>query len=216
MLYRRNSIIVDDGLNAVTRPAAWHVEPAVRTAFSTSRTSVQPASARWYAMLQPVIPPPITTTRAWSTLMDRHDTSVAGGGSGVGEVARGRYEVPVVARLMEVEPDDPERPGGAQLAVGAGAEERPLRGAAGPDDELAHAAEAVLVPGRALWREPLIVVLVTVHDHVGAGGVEGAPEGVRRPGVAVDARAESRVVPDCEGAQGGRRLEVGGEPSTLV
>ena len=38
---------VDDGLNAVTRPAAWQVEPAVSCAFSTRRTSVQPASARW-------------------------------------------------------------------------------------------------------------------------------------------------------------------------
>src|SRR3954452_19093350 len=208
--------MVEEGLNAVTRPAAWHVEPAVRTAFSMKRTSVQPASARWYATLQPVIPPPITTTRAWSTLMDRHDTSVAVPGSGVGEVARRRNEVPVVARLMEVEPDDPERPGGAQLAVGAGAEERPLRGAAGPDDELAHPAEAVLVPGRVLWREPLIVVLVTVDDHVGAGGVEGAPEGVRIAGVPVQTRAEPRMVPDGERAQGGRRLEVSGEPSTLV
>ncbi len=39
--------MVDDGLNAVTSPAAWQVEPAVSWAFSTSRTSVQPASARW-------------------------------------------------------------------------------------------------------------------------------------------------------------------------
>src|SRR3954452_21308166 len=147
--------------------------------------------------------------------MDGHDTSVTGAGSGVGEVARSRDEMPVVARLVKVEPDDPEGARGAQLAVGAGNEERPLLGAAGPYDELAHPAEAVLATGRVLWREPLIVVLVTVDDHVRAGGIERTPEGVGRPGIAMDARAEPRVVPDRERAHGGRRLEVRGEPSTL-
>src|SRR3954471_9971311 len=136
--------MVEEGLNAVTRPAAWHVEPAVRTAFSMRRTSVQPASARWYATLQPVIPPPITTTRAWSTLMDRHDTSVARPGSGVAEVAARRYELPVVARSVAVEPEDPEGPRGAKLAVRAAGDERTLLGAAGPHDELTDAAVSVL------------------------------------------------------------------------
>ena len=36
MLYRRNAIIVDDGLKAVTRPAAMFVEPDVSWCFSTS------------------------------------------------------------------------------------------------------------------------------------------------------------------------------------
>src|SRR4051794_6198235 len=153
--------MVDDGLNAVTRPAAWHVEPAVRTAFSTSRTSVQPARARWYATLQPVIPPPITTIRAWSTLMDRHDTSVAGPGSGIAEVVARRHEVPVVARCVEVESDDAEGAGGPKLAVRTAGEERPLLSAAGPHDELPDPAVAVLMPGRILWGEPLVVVIVT-------------------------------------------------------
>ena len=69
MLYWRNAIIVDDGLNAVTTPIAWQVEPAVSWAFSTRRTSCSPARARWYATLHPVIPPPMTTIRAWSTLL---------------------------------------------------------------------------------------------------------------------------------------------------
>src|SRR4051812_15441851 len=169
-------IIVDEGLNPVRRRAAWHVEPAVRTAFSTSRTSVQPASARWYATLQPVIPPPITTTRAWSTLMDRHDTSVAGRGSGVAEVAARRYEIPVIARSVEVEPDDPEGPRGAKLAVRAAGDERTLLGAAGPHDELTDATLAVLMPARVLWRESLVVVIVAVDDEVRTGRVERTPE----------------------------------------
>src|SRR4029079_6821631 len=126
--------MVDDGLNAVTRPAAWHVDPAVRTAFSTSRTSVQPARAKWYATLQPVMPPPITTTRAWSALMGRNDTSVAGRSPGVGEPTGGRDEPPVVAALMEVEPDDPERPRRTQLAVGPPDHERTQLGAARAHD----------------------------------------------------------------------------------
>src|SRR4051812_7660247 len=196
-------IIVDEGLNPVRRRAAWHVEPAVRTAFSTSRTSVQPARARWYATLQPVIPPPITTTRAWSTLMDRHDTSVAGRGSGVAEVAARRDEVPVVACFVEAESDDPEAPCGAKLAVRTAVEERPLLGAAGPHDELPDPAVAVLMPGRILRREPLVVVIVAVHDQVRAGRIERLPEGLDRLGIAVDAGAEPRVVPDRERAQGG-------------
>src|ERR1700692_2076548 len=67
MLYRRNRIIVGDGLNWVTRPAAWQVDPLVSSSFSTSNVSRQPAFARWYATLAPVIPPPTTTARARST-----------------------------------------------------------------------------------------------------------------------------------------------------
>ncbi len=39
--------MVGDGLNIVTRPAAWQVEPLVSSPFSSSMTSLQPASARW-------------------------------------------------------------------------------------------------------------------------------------------------------------------------
>jgi len=42
-----DAIIVEDGLNAVTRPAAMFVEPEVSWCFSRRRTSFQPASARW-------------------------------------------------------------------------------------------------------------------------------------------------------------------------
>ena len=47
MEYRRNRIIVGDGLNIVTSPAAWQVEPLVRSPFSSKTMSVQPAFARW-------------------------------------------------------------------------------------------------------------------------------------------------------------------------
>src|ERR1700692_3267170 len=67
MLYRRNRIIVGDGLNWVTRPAAWQVDPLVSSSFSTSNVSRQPAFARWYATLAPVMPPPTTTACARST-----------------------------------------------------------------------------------------------------------------------------------------------------
>ena len=53
--------IVGDGLNIVTSPAAWAVDPLVSSPFSIRSTSVQPARARCRATLQPVTPPPITT-----------------------------------------------------------------------------------------------------------------------------------------------------------
>src|SRR5467141_2927085 len=71
MLYRRNLIIVGEGLNCVTRPAAWHVDPLVSSPFSTRCTSRTPALARWYATLQPVMPPPMTTAPAWIVLLIR-------------------------------------------------------------------------------------------------------------------------------------------------
>jgi hypothetical protein len=46
-------------------PAACQVEPEVSSSRSTSTTSSQPSFTRWYSVLQPTTPPPITTTRAW-------------------------------------------------------------------------------------------------------------------------------------------------------
>jgi hypothetical protein len=66
-LYRRKRSMVEDGLNCVTSPAAWCVEPLVSSPLSSRRTSSQPALARWYATLQPAMPPPTTTTSARST-----------------------------------------------------------------------------------------------------------------------------------------------------
>src|SRR3954452_6299211 len=187
MLYLRNAIIVDDGLNAVTSPAAWHVEPAVRTAFSTRSTSVQPAGARWQTPLQPVIPPPMTTTRACSALMARNDTSVAGrGGPRVGEAAGRGVELPVVARRVKVEFDDAERPRGPELAVRPDRPEVAYLGAASPDHELADPARPILVAIGVLWRETFVVVVVAVDDEVGARVVERLPERVDRAIVAME------------------------------
>src|SRR5438093_7502282 len=66
--YRRNRIIVGEGLNIVTSPTAWLVDPLVSSPFSSTRTSVRPAFTRCRATLQPVIPPPMTTTLARSTV----------------------------------------------------------------------------------------------------------------------------------------------------
>src|SRR4029077_14805874 len=161
------------------------------------------------------MPPPITTTRAWSTLMGRNDTSVAGRSAGVGEFAGGRDESPVVAPLMEVEPDDPERPRRSKLAVRPADHERTQFGAARAHDEFPDPARAVLVPCRVLWREPLVVVVVAVDDEVRAGRVQGTPERLDRAGIAVESGTESRVMPDRERAQRGRRLQICRQPSTL-
>ena len=44
-----------------TRPAEWNVEPEVSSARSTRTMSVQPRSARWYAIDVPPTPPPMMT-----------------------------------------------------------------------------------------------------------------------------------------------------------
>src|SRR5882672_7469457 len=49
-----------------TSPAECQVDPDVRSYCSTS-TTFQPSRARWYAMLAPPTPPPITT--AWASLL---------------------------------------------------------------------------------------------------------------------------------------------------
>ena len=49
-------------------PAEWNVEPDVSSARSTRTTSVQPRSARWYAIDVPPTPPPMITARAWSAI----------------------------------------------------------------------------------------------------------------------------------------------------
>ena len=50
-------------------------------------------------------------------------------------------------------------------------------GAAGADDELAHAAGGVGAAVGRLRREPLVDVVVAVQHDVRAGVVEGGPEG---------------------------------------
>ena len=57
-------MIVGEVWKCVTIPAACHVDPLVSSPLSRSSTSVQPFRARWYAMLQPAMPPPTITTRA--------------------------------------------------------------------------------------------------------------------------------------------------------
>src|SRR5256885_4884452 len=72
MLYLRKRIIVGEGLNCVTSPAAWQVDPLVSSSFSSSTTSRQPALARWYTTLVPVMPPPMTTARACSIAVESY------------------------------------------------------------------------------------------------------------------------------------------------
>src|SRR5271154_6031325 len=50
-------------LNSGRSPAACQVEPAVSSARSSRTASVQPFKAKWYSVLTPTTPPPITTTR---------------------------------------------------------------------------------------------------------------------------------------------------------
>ena len=53
-------------LDKISPLTACHVEPAVSSVFSSNITSFIPALARWYAILVPTAPPPITTVSAVS------------------------------------------------------------------------------------------------------------------------------------------------------
>jgi hypothetical protein len=64
-VYLRSSVEVSDvEPNVTISPAACQVVPEVRRSRSSTTTSFQPAWARWYATEQPMMPPPMTTTRA--------------------------------------------------------------------------------------------------------------------------------------------------------
>src|SRR5258708_4651802 len=56
-------------LNSGRSPAACQVEPAASSERSMSTTSDQPFFARWYSVLTPTAPPPITTTRACGLIL---------------------------------------------------------------------------------------------------------------------------------------------------
>ena len=86
---------------------------------------------------------------------------------------------------------------------------------AGSHDELTHAARRIGPAGRILWCESLVVVIVTVEDHVRAGRVQVSPERVVRRLVAVLPGREARMMPVRERAC--RRVggEVGSQPALL-
>src|ERR1700704_5358269 len=77
-----------------TRPAEWKVDPLVSSPRSSTSTSRQPATARWYAMLQPATPPPMMTTRTGSM----GGGSLSGGEATVDDQLRARHERRFVAR----------------------------------------------------------------------------------------------------------------------
>ena len=63
-IYFCNCPTVQPMLNSGSNPAACQVEPAVISVRSISTTSDQPNLTRWYNVLTPTTPPPMTTTRA--------------------------------------------------------------------------------------------------------------------------------------------------------
>ena len=64
-VYLRSSVEVSEvEPNVTIRPAACQVVPDVSWSRSSSTVSVHPRWPRWYAIDVPMMPPPITTTRA--------------------------------------------------------------------------------------------------------------------------------------------------------
>jgi len=125
------------------------------------------------------------------------------------------HEAPPVAARLEGEPQDPERAGRADLAVGRRRAERQPWCAAGADHELADAVDGIMVAEWVLRGEALVVVIVAVEHQVGTGGVERVPERTDGPGLAFVAGGEPWVVPEGEGAAGRVGSQVGPEPGRL-
>jgi hypothetical protein len=142
---------------------------------------------------------------------------VTGAATGIRErVALRRHELPVVAAGPEGQLDDPVDVRGADLAVRLDRPEAVRLGAAGSHHELANPERRIGRTRRRLRSEPLVLVVVTVEDHVGTAVVG-------RVVVALDerltpvhgARREERVVPVHERAGGRPGREVGSEPLFL-
>src|SRR6201993_4293280 len=89
-------------LSVCMPPAACQVEPAVSSLRSTSTTSVQPSSVRWYRTEAPITPPPMTTTCAEAFI--QASLRVSFPGTVVPNIGRSDYktmEVLCMGRLLD-------------------------------------------------------------------------------------------------------------------
>ncbi len=100
------------------------------------------------------------------------------------------------------------------FAVGAGSRHGIKPGAAGARDDLSYPVVRISVAARRLGRVALVAVCMAVDDKLGAGLVEGVPEGLQRWPVA-EGGAEARPVPVGQGAAGRVGAEVGAQPLFL-
>jgi hypothetical protein len=64
LVWASSSTSTSLGRSLQTSPALCHVVPAVSWFFSSSTTFFKPSFVRWYNVLEPNEPPPITTTSA--------------------------------------------------------------------------------------------------------------------------------------------------------
>src|SRR5215207_6293507 len=122
--------------------------------------------------------------------------------------AIGLDKPPVIAALLEVEPQYPELYFYQVLAVGALHPAGPCGLTAGPHHELVNPLRQINVAVRVLGLEDLVIVIVAVENYVCAIAIQDVP---RRPHLrvrAVVARTVERVVPVGQDAAGVRLCEV--------
>ncbi len=104
---------------------------------------------------------------------------------------------------------------GEHLAVGLAGSERSQSDATRADNELSDAMGLIEAPPWVLRREPLVIVIVPVEHHVGAGRIQDIPERLDRQVRSMGAGAISRMVPISEDIGLCVRSEVGPEPRHL-
>src|SRR5215210_555287 len=130
---------------------------------------------------------------------------MAAGAAGVAKgLASFGHELPIVARGMKRQLEDPVGVRVPDLAVGNDVAEGVVALAPGTHDELPDASSGVGYPARCLGGEALVVVVVSVQDHIRAGGIQGVPgryhlrvAAVLRPG------REHGMMPEGERTRGG-------------
>ena len=129
---------------------------------------------------------------------------MAGAGAAIREGSAGdRDELPVVAGRAEGELQHSVRVAIAHFAVGDRNGDGIMTLTAGTCDELANAGRRVERAEWRLRREPLVIVIMPVQDHVSAGVIEGLPECLIGRAASVLAGAVSRLMPVGERAGGG-------------
>src|SRR6476620_10434077 len=128
-------------------------------------------------------------------------TCVARSTTGVRERTSGfRNELPVVARRVQRQLQDPESIGVDDLAVRNRGADRFVLSPARTDDDLADSVhDRVLI--RVLRREALVLMVVAVEHYVGTGVVQVVPPISKRVVAAVGTGAEPRFVPVRERAK---------------
>src|SRR4051812_20779314 len=135
---------------------------------------------------------------------------MTGATAGIGKGLTGLGdELPVVARGMQAQLQDPEGVVVGRLDIGRRVGQRDVVGTAGADDELADTMLPIEGAIRVLERVALIVVIMSSQDNLRPRVIERLPQRLGVRVVGVFAKAEAGMVPVGQGTGGGMGSQIG-------